>query len=555
MIHDCFHTALHGCVEQLFILSNSPNNNSSGQALVLFNKVLTTVCDYLNNADEALTNPMECNKVESVVGYLSCFFDSESVLHATEDSIAINELNEQVEAVVDCVIALQLAMKKHAGKHRELKSMYSDIRKGSIATMGAVFNGCPGWVAEHQSVFWEVSLKSLMTPVLFTSGYKALKDSDAFLTRMLQYLHSALLAVPRYSAAAADDIIQTIQDLIDGGSCYHLYAHATQFDILSALVTAYSFSPKPSPESNATDTKLNWQISIVVTMNALLHMCKKLEGTHILSREFYHEYLTVFINEFVTLTSEDASSSGVNKRKHSKAADLKVELLQSVTLLLMSLSESCNVPKDESVERLLLRLMSHLIAINRRSIVFEDDRVQVCTEVDLLVKIVVLLSSPAEDAVAAPSSVVNWHLILLAIMSLCNIICTRNGHDLDTDLTSCAIALTSSSDKGTSLVIELLDQLKCTYASSLSVSKVLTVECDIMYECVREAILTLTHHCTSLKPSEVTDKVLHDIYYSLPLEVNQLPALDASSLQQETVKLSVKRSFVYDILSNVKSLL
>jgi hypothetical protein len=154
---------------------------------------------------------------------------------------------------------------------------------------------------------------------------------------------------------------------------------------------------------------------------------------------------------------------------------------------------------------------------------------------------------------------------MVAVLALSNMLLSRNRCDVSlvVDLSKSLTVLDAEDFSAVAadlITSEVREELRCLHASSLSCSDVqpLRLDSDVIYEATREALLSLAHHCCKdgvAAGDEEESKTLQRIYDSLPLEVNQQPALDTSEMSGEVRKLEVKSSFPLDILNNLRDLI
>ena len=170
--------------------------------------------------------------------------------------------------------------------------------------MAAVFAASGDWVRAHQSRYWDVCLKSLATPALFAAGHRALAADPAFVERMLAYFQASLGGVAKYSAAAAEDIVQALQELVDGcatSPCPQLFSTSAdrKFNVPAALLAAYEVAPRAAAGGKAAEGRLNWRILVVVTLNALLQQAIK-QGIDSLSPAYLASCLALLVPQIVS---------------------------------------------------------------------------------------------------------------------------------------------------------------------------------------------------------------------------------------------------------------
>jgi hypothetical protein len=342
----------------------------------------------------------------------------------------------------------------------EIKKCFSELRKTSISTAHNILMQCPKWIVENRELFWRLSLKSLSTPLLLTPGYIAMASDELYLLEMNKQLKTALYNTMRYSPAAMEDVLVSIQELAEHG-CVELLPKPSFDDssgrssnsdsVFHALWHSLSQIPKVTASSSVSlataesHAALNWQVGVCVTMNSMVRMAITMEqqraGTFVIDLKLVNEIVIRLLpvlsaassNHGEHLLSADVIDDSENRHStHDKHVDSsendqsREDLMQTSTVLMKTLCdysiEVCGNQQSDGTVLLegMVSLVTHLILCWDRPTVFDDQVVQVCAEMELLSRVLACLLFIKTESRAPRNKTEIQCLILSAIVGLCN---------------------------------------------------------------------------------------------------------------------------------------
>jgi hypothetical protein len=458
----------------------------------------------------SLDNVVDAKRVEILVGYLSCFFDSvhEDASKESKHDIAYRVLHQHdvessfVDRLVDALMQLQASMKQQMQSlakdkkksSKDHKVIFSEIRKGTISCMENVLLQDRVWLQDknHKKKFWDLSIKSLCTPVLFATAYNtSLKSSTIMTKQIIDYLVQALEMLTNYSVSSAEDIVETIRQLVQY-KCVELLVHPK---LLPLLIYSLEHFPKGLGNDNL-EGQWKWKTSIVSCLHELYQQLLQVQiHTSSLSDTFLTSTTALMkilflenIQEHIKANSKFAtssSSSGTGKRKQSSMTDKmdeSVELFHTALPCLTAIFEFLfflqSFPTTIAYDEMILCCVEGAV----KPIVFEDDYMDIMLSLELLARVAAVYHSTSQCSLA------HGHIIA-TIATICVAGCSAS--DVLSDRVRTSLQLYSNDSHSSS---NLLNQLFTILTSSAKVS---TLESDSLNTSCLAALGTLLDHLPS----------------------------------------------------------
>jgi hypothetical protein len=348
---------------------------------------------------------------------------------------------------------------------KSARAAASDVRKGSIALSHSVLTACPLVVCSSQSSHsgetrcLNFALKCLGTPLLFGAIYAAIVSCGCFLlhtspaddlmtreeaqsvvAKMVRHLSAGLGNAARYTASAAGDIVTAVEDLAASG-CVLLLEDPG--DLPLATLRALSSVPKGLKTSSSSQQQQQgargdvsgldeWRTRCLAALHALFQLALSSHASDPLSRfsqQFTEEVVDVVSDDIASLrlclgiivpptspsstssTSRKAVVASVTERFGSGDAEVLLPVLQTLMaclgqfldLSIHTVSSASPALSERNHEKLLL-LVHDLCSTATRPLLFDDDCVLNCAEIEVLTRIaIVLLRPPVSSSVQASS--------------------------------------------------------------------------------------------------------------------------------------------------------
>lgn len=433
----------------------------------------------------SLDNVLDAKRVEIVVGYLSCFFDSvrDDTTNEGKVDIAYHALQQHdkecsfIDRLVDAFISLQSRMKEQMQtlvkekkkSTKDFKVIFSEIRKGCISCMENVLLQDHIWLQDklHKKKFWDLCIKSLSTPVLFATAYNTSLRSSAIMTKqMIDYLIQASEMLTNYSVASAEDIVETIRQLIQF-KCTELISHPK---LLPLLIYSLEHFPK-GLNNDDLEGQWKWKTSIVTCLHEYYQQLLQLQiNTSSLSETFMTSTTALMkilflenIQEHIKANSKFAASSSSSGSKRKQASmmekmDESVELFHSALSGLTAIIEYLffiqSFPTSIAYDEMVLCCIEEVI----KPIMLEDDYMDVMMSAELLARMAAVYQSVSQCSLA------HSHVIA-TIAAICVAGCDLNDNLAD----RVRVALQSYSHE-TASTTSLQTQLSNILANSKSTS-------------------------------------------------------------------------------------
>jgi hypothetical protein len=287
-------------------------------------------------------------------------------------------------------------------------------------------------------------LKTLSTPSLFPQVYRSLRtptqlifeaaaaataevqpeaaDSASLIRSLTAHLHSGLRQISQYSMAAGIDLIATLDELANA-DCVEIIS-GNGFDSTVNLplstILAYTQHPKVSPSSSSSSTEIaEWKSHCLSCLLSIFELYKSHPSVPCDSsvlRTFaesiprdiilLHQCLGNISSGSLTSNTPSAREKLRKDALAASAASFHTTNTEDLIPLLQNLVELNNklfdvisplssdstptAPLPTEVTNPLLELFSFLLEISLRSLLFEDDCSLLCSEIDLMAKIVSL---------------------------------------------------------------------------------------------------------------------------------------------------------------------
>jgi hypothetical protein len=207
----------------------------------------------------------------------------------------------------------------------------------------------------------------------------------------------------KYSITAAIDVITSIRDLCEA-KCIEIFTNTN--DIPLALVSSYSSSPRMIASSSQASSIIDFKIAVG---HALKELCILAGAQGYQFTNTFVELLTPLVcNDMVTLYKGmgtfDTITVPVSLKKEARAevkhlfgtieAEYLANILNVLSSVLIAYYES-NQPiyiensSDDTNKSSIELLLEYEYSIAGREVIFDDDIIQVCIEIDLMGKIVI----------------------------------------------------------------------------------------------------------------------------------------------------------------------
>jgi hypothetical protein len=470
VVHDSYLSAFHHGLELLVIvlpqLFSMKDNSVRYQAILsrlfsIYERIIAAIHEV------SLDNVVSAKRIEICIGAISSFFEEVAPLSTTASASAPaasemktiyhcfmmqdNNRTDLLDLFMHGVSQLQTRMKEALVSHqqassssstttttssadqlKDFKIIFSDIRKGCISTLDHVLTLDQQWLRQstkNRKLFWELSMKQLQTPILFSSAYQSvLSQYPIYVKMMVEYLAKALTMISQYSLTASEDIVETIkqlllancQELLFGG----VVESSTRYEvnILPLLLQCLHQFPKSCQQSIGQQYK--WKTTICLTIqeayalicrqsqvgNVIHHDLSVLNATKALISRLFQEIIQEHIKANSSFSSNNAST-GKGKKSNTKGkmkeVDGSVELYHAACtsftticdyLLLIKASSpffaiSGLEISTQSWQEMILCCLEGIL----KPLVFEDDLVDILLTSDLLARLVVLLTQGSES--------------------------------------------------------------------------------------------------------------------------------------------------------------
>lgn len=416
LLHDCLHIAYESSLP-LLKSTQAWSKDTLGHIV----EVVVGALESVRSKDGL--SVLDVRRTEAFIGLLSAIFDecaaSPDIDCTAFATMSINEINPTME-----VLKKSLRGAGPAGK--DMRVAASDVRKGLIAMAHSVYSACPAIITNHPEQFWEVSLRLLNTPLLFSCAFVASPENSDVVRRIVDNVSQGLSQVHKYSFPAACDVITSVEELCRSGCTAIL-------ECADKIVIAVDQLPKFSDNKTHKKEKYEWRRQVLELLRAVLMLTQT--TTTVLSNNFVDQVVSMCSRDILLLrtclgcrgsaSADAASIAAAEKQRRAAAVEAQerfgsskpekmVSLLHLVTSTLCDLLDCGNTPIGDDAAETLQGLLGRTARDANRSLVFEDDAVQLGIDIDLVAKILSRVSgvSTAELRGAAMG--------LLQALSLCS---------------------------------------------------------------------------------------------------------------------------------------
>lgn len=304
VVHECFQSALECSFQMLHATSSLDFTSISPCINLLYESILNI----------QISTSTDIARIENILGVLSCIFD---FIHEHQESYKVdinsnlNLCQRAVDAIRHAMSIMKVCVKSTTTTQgedknnqeakdqssnasvelsRDIRIACGSCRKGCIATAQSIFQAFPQWISQYPTELFELSIKTLTTPVLFGCFYNAVGNTQPILLeKCFRNIVSGLDNIHRYPQDIATDIITTIEDLCKE-NCIEIISYP---NFLRGILNSYNVMPKKSIQSkgngkrnskrsdeaegdgdtaNGTD---NWKYSCVNCLIEVFKLCQK----------------------------------------------------------------------------------------------------------------------------------------------------------------------------------------------------------------------------------------------------------------------------------------
>lgn len=450
VVHDSFLSAFHNAIEILTLVLNRIHADNDRRQLMI-SRVFTLYQRVVALIDEVtLENVVDAKRVEIFIGAISSFFEkiSSESKSTTDDatptmynffqdiSSSVNDSASAIDIFIRGVSNLQTRMKDALVKQssgngssttsstdqlKDFKIIFSDIRKGCISTVNHVFNLDQEWLtrsAANRKLFWDLALKQLSTPMLFSAAYRsALRNYPVYVKQMVEYLAKAMTMISNYSLTASEDILETIkqlliddcQELVLGGvnsiGSSSSSGQRYEVNIIPSLLYCLNHFPKSLTSANSQG-QYKWKTTICLTLQEVYALLCRVDTSGVsgissdsLINSTKSLLTTIFqeiIQEHIKANSLFTTSScSKGKKKKMKEIDGSVDLFHAACtcysticdylLIVRANSAGATIATGNWQDRLVCCLEGIL-----KPLIFEDDLIDILLTSDLLSRLTVM---------------------------------------------------------------------------------------------------------------------------------------------------------------------
>ena len=309
-----------------------------------------------------------------------------------------------------------------------------------------------------ETAFLSFSVRGLGTPLLFGAAYTALKEAGViggqsgpveedegtlspeearqFVWKMVRHVFTGLGSTSRYSAGAAGDILSAVEDLAVCG-CVDLLDAACCEDLPLGVLQAMQAAPKGlgkacSQKKGASKTDVegldDWQIRCCAVLQELFRLAGTCDTPFSsFSRQFQEQFVMLVVKEIQTLRRclgiqptpplpsppaevglQHAATTTTKQAYGTTDAEVLIPVLQALTNALSqflnlymhtpsAIALNTSWPCAHTNEALLV-LTQDMCSTASRPLLFDDDCVLCCSELEVISRAAIVLLYSSDDS-------------------------------------------------------------------------------------------------------------------------------------------------------------
>ena len=369
----------------------------------------------LHNPPEVLT-VLELKRLETLCEFLrlSLTHFSEHASLSLADSF-ISGVREIQQRVLGCQGSPSFT--------RDFRSQASSLRRICINLSVSLFGTFPDWVNSNPEAFMDLALRSLGSPLLLSAGLACFPPNTVpsnIAEIIVAHLRKGVIDLGKYQSAAVRDLLTSIGDI---AAMEHGLPLLLSDDGLLIRSLAEMYNEMPKAADRKADYVKEWKVQLMECFDKILRRVQATEGSLKITESFEINAAALIIVKGVAsdltsiklylgnssstssdmLLADEASllsslghASSLTGIMGKVSAESLSELLHACTCFLVTFAESFSSlnSKDFSNSNYISLFAVVLVVIKEklsREVVFDDEVIQLLSEVDLFINVCILL--------------------------------------------------------------------------------------------------------------------------------------------------------------------
>lgn len=383
--------------------------------------------DVLGRLDHVLRSPpddltlLELKRLETL-----CELIRLTLIHLPEP-IPVN----LVDSFVSSIRGLQFWMLDCQGSHsftRDLRAQASSLRRAYVALCTSLFSACPGWVRLSQDAFLDLATRSLGSPLLLSAGLACFPPGEVppkAAETIAAHLRKGVLGLDKYQSAAVKDLLASVGSIagMEQGLPLLVFDNGV---IVRTIAKMYSKMPKAADRK--ADSFKEWKVQLMGCFEVILRrvrtaqeplslpedldisqvaldMVKAVASDLILIKSHLigdDGEKSILLDDEVEILTLLHYSSSLVKHIAKLSTEAVTELLHAATCFLVSFTEIWSsftedwssfdaeerTPQFTSVFLCVFAVVKDNLI---RQVIFDDEVIQLLSEVDLYINLSILL--------------------------------------------------------------------------------------------------------------------------------------------------------------------